>query len=159
MLWWDSNTYNWESLKICLFCQLGKSTQKWHTHLRMCSKYNSPYLFQEHYRNVYEIYLDTMIYCSAAPLIQGLTIHYNNLQNPNNSLKRKEHFSDLGMSCWQLHWEHFTYPEDFIGLLSAFRAEPDTLSGHKGSCKCLEPFQKHWDNLQGFYSCRYKMLI
>lgn len=84
-----------------------------------------------------------MTYCSVAPFIQGLTIRYNNLQNLNNCLKKKEHFSDLDMSFWQLHWEQCTYPKDVIGLLSAFRAEPATLSGHKGSCKCLDPFQKH----------------
>lgn len=84
-----------------------------------------------------------MIYCSVAPSIQGLTIHYNNLQNLNCSLKKKEHFSDLDMSFWQLHWEQFTYPEVIIGLLSVFRAESATLSGHKGNFKCLDPFQKH----------------
>lgn len=84
-----------------------------------------------------------MIYCSVAPSSQGLTTHYNNLQNRNYSLKKKVHFSDLDMSFWQLHWEHFTYPKVIIGLLSVFRAEPATLSGHMGNCKCLDPFQKH----------------
>lgn len=84
-----------------------------------------------------------MTYCSVASSIQGLTIHYHNLQNLNDSLKKKEHFSDTDLSFWQLHREQCTYPKVVIGLLSAFRAEPATLSGHKGSSNCLDPFQEH----------------
>lgn len=99
-----------------------------------------------------------MIYSSVAPSIQGLTTYYCPLQS-YNILKEGVPFSDLNMSFWQLHWEQWASPRVDIGLLSAFRAQPATLNGHKGSSKYLEPFQKYWDNIQAFYSCRYKMLI